>query len=56
MSSFLCSSNPRQKTIVQAIAVTNVGSVPAEAWQRIEATFIRERDCKVVKITQPRSS
>jgi hypothetical protein len=55
MSSFICSCNPCQKTIVEAIAVANVGRVPAEAWQWIEASFIQERDCEVMNITQPRA-
>ena len=48
---FMC-----QKTIVEANAVTNVGRVSAEAWQWTEASFIQERDCKVVNITQPRAA
>jgi len=36
--------------------VVNVGRVPAEAWQWIEASFVQERDYKVVNITQPRAA
>jgi len=41
---------------VEAIVVATVGRVLAEARQWIEASFIQERDCKVVNITQPRAA